>query len=123
MFSAAPTFWGDEAGAIQAAQAIIAELGTIDTTTTLFDSFTVPFFAAGDQPITPGFDSILGRFDSDFTAAVDVENDTSINDTGNVPEAPFASFQRVVVPVPAAVWLFGSGLMGLVGIARKKKAA
>ena len=27
------------------------------------------------------------------------------------------------IPVPAAVWLFGSGLLGLVGIARRKKAA
>jgi len=27
------------------------------------------------------------------------------------------------VPVPAAVWLFGSGLLGLVGIARRKKQA
>ncbi len=27
------------------------------------------------------------------------------------------------VPVPAAVWLFGSGLMGLVGVARKRKVA
>lgn len=27
------------------------------------------------------------------------------------------------VPVPAAIWLFGSGLLGLVGIARHKKAA
>lgn len=27
-----------------------------------------------------------------------------------------------VVPVPAAVWLFGSGLIGLIGIARKKAA-
>ena len=27
-----------------------------------------------------------------------------------------------VVPVPAAVWLFGSGLLGLVGIARRKRA-
>ena len=27
------------------------------------------------------------------------------------------------IPVPAAVWLFGSGLLGLIGIARKKKAA
>jgi len=27
------------------------------------------------------------------------------------------------VPVPASVWLFGSGLLGLVGIARRKRAA
>jgi len=27
------------------------------------------------------------------------------------------------VPVPAAAWLFGSGLLGLVGMARRKKAA
>ena len=27
-----------------------------------------------------------------------------------------------VVPVPAAVWLFGSGLIGLVGVARRKRA-
>ncbi|MEA2093731.1 MAG: VPLPA-CTERM sorting domain-containing protein [Pseudomonadota bacterium] len=30
---------------------------------------------------------------------------------------------QVVVPVPAAVWLFGSGLLGLVGMARRKKTA
>jgi hypothetical protein len=27
------------------------------------------------------------------------------------------------VPVPAAMWLFGSGLLGLIGMARRKKAA
>jgi hypothetical protein len=27
-----------------------------------------------------------------------------------------------VVPIPAAVWLFGSGLIGLIGVARRKKA-
>ena len=26
-----------------------------------------------------------------------------------------------VVPVPAAVWLFGSGLLGLIGVARRKQ--
>ena len=28
----------------------------------------------------------------------------------------------LAVPVPAAVWLFGSGLLGLIGMARRKKA-
>jgi hypothetical protein len=32
------------------------------------------------------------------------------------------SFEVNPVPVPAAVWLFGSGLLGLIGIARRKKA-
>ena len=32
-------------------------------------------------------------------------------------------FKVAAVPVPAAVWLFGSGLLGLVGVARRKKAA
>ena len=31
--------------------------------------------------------------------------------------------QLAAIPVPAAVWLFGSGLVGLVGIARRKKKA
>ncbi len=39
-----------------------------------------------------------------------------INITGSVTPHPSA------VPVPAAVWLFGSGLVGLVGVARRKKA-
>ena len=32
------------------------------------------------------------------------------------------SFSVTAVPVPAAVWLFGSGLIGLAGFARRKKA-
>jgi hypothetical protein len=28
-----------------------------------------------------------------------------------------------VVPVPPALWLFGSGLLGLIGVARRKSAA
>jgi hypothetical protein len=29
----------------------------------------------------------------------------------------------MAVPVPAAVWLFGSGLLGLIGVARRKARA
>ena len=32
-----------------------------------------------------------------------------------VPERP------IETPVPAAVWLFGSGLLGLIGMARRRK--
>lgn len=32
------------------------------------------------------------------------------------------SSSNLAVPVPAAVWLFGSGLIGLVGVARRKRA-
>jgi len=37
------------------------------------------------------------------------------------PNVTYAKFS--VVPIPAAVWLFGSGLLGLVGVARRKKTA
>ena len=36
--------------------------------------------------------------------------------------ASFLVRDVTVVPVPAAIWLFGSGLIGLIGIARRKKA-
>ena len=32
------------------------------------------------------------------------------------------SAAQAVVPIPAAVWLFGSGLIGLVGVARRKNS-
>ncbi len=43
---------------------------------------------------------------------------------GCTSEAYFDNVSVTVeaVPVPAAVWLFGSGLLGLVGVARRKKA-
>ena len=50
------------------------------------------------------------------TASVLLSLDGSLRDTN--PARIEYSF--TVIPVPAAVWLFGSGLLGLVGIARRK---
>ena len=36
---------------------------------------------------------------------------------------PGSDFGQAVVPVPAAVWLFGSGLLGLVAVSRRRKFA
>ena len=38
-------------------------------------------------------------------------------------EGTIASTAPSAVPVPAAAWLFGSGLLGLVGVARRKARA
>jgi hypothetical protein len=48
------------------------------------------------------------------TAKFDVTNMVQ-----NPISGAFAAYSPTVVPVPAAVWLFGSGLLSLVGIARR----
>jgi len=57
-----------------------------------------------------GFDATGGTWE--FTANT-AEGSTTFSWSSSTVSA---------VPVPAAVWLFGSGLLGLIGIARRKKA-
>ena len=64
---------------------------------------------------------------SNMSANFEITSLTLVNpDTGGVI-VPFCEFGAVLlcapVPVPAAVWLFGSGLLALVGVARRKKSA
>ena len=44
----------------------------------------------------------------------------SFNNAGTVVQVDVSIVQAV--PVPAAVWLFGSGLLGLAGIARRRRS-
>lgn len=62
---------------------------------------------------TVSTDSIAGQFSEDL-----------IGNDSNRARLFVGSFGQAtsVVPVPAAVWLFGSGLIGLIGIARRKKS-
>ncbi len=66
---------------------------------------------------SPTFDLTLADNEADVWVAFWLDNG----------ENDFSKFDNVVVtadaavvPVPAAVWLFGSGLLSLVGIARRK---
>lgn len=68
------------------------------------------------DPVKDGFD-----FDSDFYASLDVYTDstgtTLLGDNG-----PDYGPGGGEVPIPGAVWLLGSGLLGLAGLRRKKSA-
>ena len=71
------------------------------------------FFA----PITDKIGTVaLTSIDSSFNL-----DEFAFRLSGNGSTA-FEVFNVSSVPVPAAVWLFGSGLLGLIGIARRKKA-
>jgi len=54
---------------------------------------------------------------SDFDSACITPGSINIGGSGN------CSTSVSTVPVPAAIWLFGSGLVGLIGVSRRKKAA
>ena len=61
-----------------------------------------------------GFDGGTTLAPAGLFAAASVlpEEDPGVITTGTIGAS--------VVPVPAAIWLFGSGLLGLVGISRRK---
>jgi len=59
--------------------------------------------------------NLIGGYDTmSVIVAFGLTTQTGVGFSGFVEQTP--------VPIPAAVWLFGSGLVGLVGIARRKKA-
>ena len=74
---------------------------------------------AGYELVAPISSIIMGEYFAEL-APSDAE---IINGTwqSNVPYVPTNGWTaaRMVVPVPAAVWLFVSGLLGLVGVAKR----
>ncbi|TNG03677.1 MAG: VPLPA-CTERM sorting domain-containing protein [Gammaproteobacteria bacterium] len=66
--------------------------------------------------------SLEGTGIASVTGLDDTSGEFSLTLNQNGQAFSFSS-SASVVPVPAAVWLFGSGLLGLVGIARRKKSA
>jgi len=48
--------------------------------------------------------------------------EVALVDTASIKGSP-GVWTLTAIPVPGAVWLFGSGLLGLFGISRRKKAA
>jgi hypothetical protein len=67
----------------------------------------------------------LGLSDLGFVTGV-LTGNTILGDFDEIPTQGFVTWKgslemtKAVVPVPAAVWLFGSGLIALTGLARRK---
>ena len=83
---------------------------TVINATTSWQTFTGDFtLGAGVTAYTLQFAAVCGGSPS-CTADYYFDNVSIMADVN-------------AVPIPAAVWLFGSGLLGLIGVARRKKAA
>ena len=69
----------------------------------------------------------VGSFSGSDTAVVGAGSPYSLTilaEVDHTSSGQISSFDAhlVPIPVPAAVWLFGSGLLGLVGIARRRRS-
>lgn len=100
---------------------LVIQPGAFLTNDGYFDSFSLAGLAPGDSVglFSVQFDFLgTGGPGSQFFEIVSA-NDFSVLDSGytSLYEPPGTS----AVPVPAAIWLFGSGLIGLVGVLRKSK--
>jgi len=84
-------------------------------------SFRTPFFDGGTTP----FDLSGTLFPNIYTLNANASIGANVFGLETVSGTADFSFdiQFRPVPVPPAAWLFGSGLLGLIGIARRKKSA
>lgn len=80
------------------------------------------WIASGQDPGCGPYSSSAWAF-ADPTISVHLEG-YDFNVDKQLVDTPFSGAYTDVsaVPIPAAVWLFGSGLIGLIGVARRKKA-
>jgi hypothetical protein len=97
--------------------------GTAPVPVTSIDAAAVTF--AGGAPT--GGSMEVTTFSSTFGISIPISFDltagTFLGDAGFLGTVSGTFAPVAAVPVPAAAWLFGSALLGLAGIGRKRKAA
>jgi len=76
-------------------------------------SFTTPF-----APVTGSANNYF-LWSNSYTGGPSSIGNGGIVEWGHIVAPNFVA----AVPIPATLWLFGSGLMGLIGVARRKKTA
>ena len=89
------------------------------------DTFTLYYTASVPNGDPSGFGDVRYRLGFDGGLASSLLLTASAEVVGFSDDDPGLVLSGVIgsssaVPVPAAVWLFGSGLLGLIGLARRK---
>ncbi len=79
-------------------------------------------YSDGNKYQTPLL-ALANAIDSSFTLTIDTTVDFFITDDPYWDNEGGMSLRVDPVPVPTAIWLFGSGLIGLLGITRHKRVA
>ena len=83
------------------------------------DSFVLGTLAfdtlsAGTSALTISYALLAGEADASGLFATEL---TAVLETGSIEVSPIVS----PIPVPAAIWLFGTGLIGLIGFSKRRK--
>jgi len=116
-----PMFWGDRDTARAATQAIIDALSHTYKTAPGYDSdhFLVPY----DFTVGVSIASVDVFLDYAGALTIDIIDQPYRQRHLVFLAYPYVTFESSPVPIPPAVWLFGSGLLGLIGFTKRKKAA
>ena len=101
---------GAEDAALQIAQAL-TDGGYNKVVRAWLDYFFVPF----EDPLAGSVQAYRGKYSSSNGGEWLVTLDTT-----HGPSPANSWVLLTPVPIPSAVWLFGSGLIGLIGVAKKK---
>ena len=109
--------WGDTTGNAAINDALINLGSTMRLLGTTVDLHW--HTATGDQIATDPLTTGVSTLSYGAASEVVVSGGTALfYGTG---AEPFFAYETSTVPIPPSVWLFGSGLLGLIGVARRKR--
>ena len=107
-------------GDVLLAETVVLFSGAIGGNESLVDGFSV-FLGTGGGNVDLGLLNALGESQGAFTLyAFTLGIDGVGTITTDITASQLEGGLTPEVPIPAAAWLFGSGLLGLMGVARRK---